>query len=96
MLALMQSPSTPITPKPQRAPNIEKRSWLQAYGRFLMSPQESFILKIAPLAFLIGAPELIASEFIPIVGEINDLAALVIALLVAARTIRAVNRYRAY
>lgn len=73
---------------------LVRRSWLSAYGRFLLSPKESLILKVAPLAFLFGAPELVASEFIPIVGELSDLAVLVLVAVVGFRTFRAVSRYR--
>jgi hypothetical protein len=76
------------------AQGTHQRSWLSAYGKFLLSSQESLILKIAPLAFLIGAPELIASEFLPIIGEISDIGAIVVAAIVVVRTMRAVSRYR--
>lgn len=85
---------TQIQTTNQRSETTIKRSWLSAYGRFLLSPSESFILKIAPVAFLLGTPELIASEFLPIVGEISDLAALVLIAIVGFRTVQAVKRYR--
>ena len=69
------------------------RSWPQAYLAFLLSPKENLILKVAPLALLLGAPELIASNFLPIVGEISDLTALVLWAIVFLRTVSAVSRY---
>jgi hypothetical protein len=94
MITLMNSQITSITPRERHTPGANQRSWLAAYGRFLLSPQESLILKIAPLAFVIGAPELIASEFLPVIGEISDIGAIIIAALVVVHTARAVKRYR--
>ena len=94
MLVIMQSQITPISPGERAAQDTPKRPWLSAYGKFLLSPEESLILKIAPLAFFIGAPELIATEFLPIIGEVSDVGVLILIVIVAVRTIRAVQRYR--
>ena len=69
------------------------RSWPVAYVAFLMSPRESLVLKIAPLALIFGFPEVIASNFIPFIGEISDLGELVLAAIVIIRTISVVRKY---
>ena len=94
MIGYMPTQITSITPYSRGPASLPKRPWLQAYARFLLSPEESLLLKLAPLAFLIGAPELVASEFLPVIGEISDLGVIVIAAIVAIRTVRAVHRYR--
>ena len=60
---------------------------------FLLNRRESLILKVAPLALILGAPEVIASNFLPVVGEISDVTELVLWVVVILRTISAVNRY---
>lgn len=70
------------------------RSWGQAYKAFLLSPDESFLLKIAPIAIALGAPELIAATIIPVIGELTDLGGFGLTALVVIRTLVAVNKYR--
>jgi len=60
---------------------------------FLLSRSESLILKVAPVALILGTPEVIASNFLPVVGEISDVTELVLWVVVILRTISAVNRY---
>lgn len=71
-----------------------RRSWPQAYMAFLLSRRESLVLKFAPLAILIGSPELVISSFIPVVGEVSDLTAALLTIIVVVKTISAVRKYR--
>lgn len=82
-----------IVPTPSTSNSPARRSWGKAYLKFLMSPEESLVLKIAPLALVIGAPEVIVSNFLPVVGELTDLGELVLWGMVIARTARAVRRH---
>jgi hypothetical protein len=85
-----------IVPTPTQSNDHSKprnRSWAQAYLAFLFSPRESLVLKVAPLALVLGAPEIIASNFLPVVGEVSDVTELVLWVIVILRTISAVNRY---
>ena len=70
-----------------------QRTWAQAYVAFLLSPKESLMLKIAPVALLLGAPEVIASNFLPIIGEMSDLGELLLWIIVIGRTVSAVQRH---
>ncbi len=79
---------------PIQAANADKKSWLSAYKAFLLSQDESLILKIAPLALLAGSPELIASNLIPVVGEVLDVGGIALTSVVALRTLAAVQKYR--
>jgi hypothetical protein len=72
----------------------EKSSWMKAYKAFLFSRDESLILKIAPIALLIGSPEIIASNLLPVIGEVADVGGLGLAFLVAVKTFTAVQKYR--
>jgi len=60
----------------QPVSHTPKRSWPQVYKSFLLSSDEHLFLKIAPLAILLGSPEIIASNLIPIVGEFVDVGGL--------------------
>lgn len=73
---------------------VNTRSWQEAYKVFLLSKNESFLLKIAPLAVLLGSPEIIASNLIPIVGEIADVGGMGLTLVIVLRTLSAVQKYR--
>ncbi|MDL2341950.1 MAG: hypothetical protein QFB87_02650 [Patescibacteria group bacterium] len=78
----------------QSKPLSAKRTWMQAYQAFLFSRDESLLLKIAPLALLAGSPEIIASNLIPVVGEVADIGGVTLATVVAIRTVHAVRKYR--
>jgi hypothetical protein len=71
-----------------------KRPWIEAYKNFLLSPDENLILKVAPVLLLIGFPEVLASNIIPGLGEIVDLGDMTLTILVLARTVSAVRKYR--
>jgi hypothetical protein len=73
---------------------FDTSSWLTAYKAFLLDKDESFILKVAPLAILLGMPEILASNLIPGVGEIIDLSGLGVTSVVLFRTYLAVRRHR--
>lgn len=76
------------------APQQSTRSWGAAYKRFLLSRDESFILKVAPLLLLIGTPGVIVSNLLPVIGEVIDLGDVTLILIVALLTYRAVRKYR--
>ena len=84
---------TTVTTRPI-VQDITAVSWPQAYKAFLLNRHESFILKLAPIALLVGSPEVIASNIIPVVGEIVDVGGLTLAMVVAVRTYNAVKKYR--
>lgn len=69
-------------------------SWLHAYKLFLLDKDESFILKLAPLILILGSPEVIVSNHLPVVGEVIDVGALSVTALVIFRTYSAVKRHR--
>lgn len=71
-----------------------RRTWPAAYKKFLLSRDENLLLKIAPIALLAGSPEIIASNLIPIVGEVADLGGLTLTAVVIVRTLAAVRKYR--
>ena len=71
-----------------------KRSWATAYKAFLLSKDESLILKLAPLFILLGTPEVIVSNLIPVIGEIADIGELGLLTIVAFRTYMAMQKYR--
>ena len=71
----------------------EPRSWLAAYVSFLRQKGD-FMLKVAPLALILGSPEVVASNLIPVVGEVADIGGLVLAATVAYRTLQAVREQR--
>ena len=70
------------------------KSWVKAYGSFLRSRDENLILKVAPILLVIGSPEVIVSNLIPVVGEALDLGTFTLTALVAVQTFRAVRKYR--
>lgn len=69
-------------------------TWGKAYKAFLLSHNENLVLKIAPLLILIGTPEILASNLIPIVGELADVGDFSLLLLVVVRTFQAVQKYK--
>ena len=69
-------------------------SWPSAYRAFLLDDKESLVLKLAPIALLLGTPEVIASNLIPVVGELVDVGGLTLTALVLFRTYLAVRRHR--
>jgi hypothetical protein len=69
-------------------------SWPSAYKAFLLDKNESTLLKIAPLAIIFGAPEIVVSSIIPVVGEFIDVGSLTLATIIAARTYSAVRKHR--
>ena len=71
-----------------------QRSWPAAYKAFILDRHASFLLKIAPIAILIGSPEIIVSNIVPVVGEIADVGGLTLTAIVAFRTLAAVRKYR--
>lgn len=80
--------------RPLTQPIASHRSWPSAYRAFLYNRHESFVLKIAPLALLVGSPEIIASNIVPVLGEVVDIGGLTLTVVVVVRTYRAVRRYR--
>ena len=71
-----------------------KSSWSKAYMRFLMSKDESVVLKIAPLALAGVLPFDILSNLIPLVGELDDLGYIIMLTFVVFKTLKQVNKYR--
>ncbi len=71
-----------------------KISWPKAYLRFLLSKDESVVLKIAPLALAGILPLDILSNIIPFVGELDDLGYIILLVVVAFKTLKQVNKYR--
>jgi hypothetical protein len=69
-------------------------SWPNAYKAFLLDKNESTLLKLAPLAIIFGAPEVIVSNIIPVVGEFVDIGGLSLASIIAARTFLADRKHR--
>ncbi len=76
------------------SPIVSNRSWPRAYKAFLCDRHQSLLLKIAPIAILVGSPEIVASNVLPVIGEIADIGGLTLASVVAIRTYNAVKRYR--
>lgn len=83
----------PSNVQPQNSLPLRK-SWPRAYASFLLSRNENLALKLAPLALLAGSPELLASNLLPIVGEVLDIGGASMTLLVIFRTLSAVKKYR--
>jgi hypothetical protein len=69
-------------------------SWPQAYKAFLLDKDESILLKVAPLAVVLGAPEIIVSNVIPIFGEFIDVGGITLTSIMAFRTYLAVRKHR--
>ena len=84
----------PTTVRPVANTPVTQRGWPSAYQTFLRNRHESFFLKIAPLVLLAGSPEIVASNLVPVLGEVADLGGLTLSVVVAVRTYRAVRRYR--
>jgi hypothetical protein len=72
----------------------DKSSWASAYKDFILDSNESFMLKIAPLAIIFGAPEVLVSNVIPVVGEFVDVGSISVASIILARTYFAVRKHR--
>lgn len=70
------------------------QGWLRAYIRFLTSKDESFVLKIAPLALMGVMPIDVISNLIPGIGLLDDAGYIVIAVTVLFKTLARVNYYR--
>lgn len=85
---------TTSTAQPITQATVEHRSWPQAYKAFLTNRHESFYLKVAPIVLLVGSPEIIASNILPVIGEIADVGGVTLAVVVAARTYHAVKQYK--
>jgi len=71
-----------------------KLSWSKAYMRFLLSSDESLMLKIAPLAMLGILPFDIISNIVPLLGELDDLGYLIALAFIIVKTADRVRRYR--
>jgi hypothetical protein len=82
-----------IVPSPTQTTPVT-RSWPQAYLAFLLNPKERMVLKVAPLALMLGLPEVIASSFLPVVGELTDVGEIVLWAIVIYRTVLAVSRHK--
>jgi uncharacterized membrane protein YkvA (DUF1232 family) len=65
-----------------------------AYLRFLLSRDESMVLKIAPLALVGVLPVDLLSNIVPVVGELDDLSYLIAIAVIAIRTVQRVRKYR--
>ena len=78
-------------PNPAKA---GKSSWTRAYLRFLVSRDESALLKIAPLALAGLLPVDVLSNIVPVVGELDDIGFFIAFIVVVVRTLHRVNRYR--
>ena len=83
-----------VIARPMPSSSVTNRSWPSAYAAFLRNRHESFFLKVAPIALLVGSPEIIASNILPVIGEVADVGGITLAALVAVRTYSAVKRYR--
>ncbi len=73
---------------------LAKSSWLKAYAKFLLSKDESVLLKIAPLALAGILPFEILSNLIPLVGELDDLGYVIMLSFVIYKTLKQLNKYR--
>lgn len=68
--------------------------WFQAYVRFLVSRDESLVLKVAPLALIGVLPMDIVSNIIPGIGLLDDAGYILIAIAVLFKTLARVGYYR--
>jgi hypothetical protein len=71
-----------------------KSSWSRAYLRFLMSRDESLLLKVAPLALVGLLPVDVLSNIVPLVGELDDLGFIIALAVITGRTVYRVRKYR--
>jgi uncharacterized membrane protein YkvA (DUF1232 family) len=69
-------------------------SWPQAYVKFLKSPRESLLLKIAPLVIMGIIPADLISNLIPVIGIVDDVGLSGIGIVVIVRTMWRVRIYR--
>jgi hypothetical protein len=67
---------------------------MRAYLRFLLSRDESVLLKAAPLALVGALPIDLLSNIVPVVGELDDLGYIIVIVVVTLRTLNRVNKYR--
>jgi uncharacterized membrane protein YkvA (DUF1232 family) len=74
--------------------SLAKLNWFQAYLRFLRSPQESILLKIAPLIIIGVIPVDLLSNILPVVGLVDDVGLSGIGIFTIVRTLWHVNKYR--
>jgi hypothetical protein len=81
------------TIQPQKTLHVRK-SWPRAYAAFLLNRNENLVLKLAPIVLMAGSPELLASNIIPVVGEVIDIGGASMTVLVVLRTLSAVKKYR--
>jgi uncharacterized membrane protein YkvA (DUF1232 family) len=71
-----------------------RSSWSRAYLRFLISRDESALLKVAPLALVGILPLDVLSNIVPIVGELDDIGYIIALAVIIARTLSRVRKYR--
>jgi uncharacterized membrane protein YkvA (DUF1232 family) len=83
-----------MTQNNELALRVAKNSWPKAYMRFLLSKDESIVLKVAPLALAGILPFDILSNIIPLVGELDDLGYIIMLTVVTYKTLKQVNKYR--
>lgn len=74
--------------------NISKKSYFAAYRSFLFDKDELLFLKIAPLLLIIGSPEIVLSNLIPVVGELLDVGGLTVTMIVVFKTLQGIKRHR--
>lgn len=72
----------------------QRIGWFRAYQRFLLSRDESLVLKLAPLALIGVLPEELLSNLIPGIGLLDDFGYIVLLAFVIYKTFTRVNAYR--
>lgn len=72
----------------------ELAGWLRAYLRFLASREESFVLKVAPLALVGALPIDVVANLIPGIDILDDAGYMIILIVVLYKTLTRVNYYR--
>jgi uncharacterized membrane protein YkvA (DUF1232 family) len=81
--------------EPMRNTSEQTRlSWPQAYVEFLKSPNESFLLKLAPLVIMGIIPADLLSNLLPVVGIVDDVGLSGVGIVVIGRTLWRVRGYR--
>ena len=68
--------------------------WFAAYRRFLLSRNESVVLKLAPLALIGILPPEVLSNLIPGIGLLDDVGYIIALVFVVYKTITRVAAYR--
>jgi uncharacterized membrane protein YkvA (DUF1232 family) len=71
-----------------------KLSWTKAYFRFLKSPDESLLLKVAPLVIIGVIPADLLSNIIPVLGIIDDVGLSGVGIFTILRIVFRVRKYR--